>query len=249
MAIGFATTFADTAMNVTNDLNVSTLPNVAIDAGTNESLGAIEDVDAAAKAKAADEAARTAEARAVKKEVEAVIGRGGRGVVGYRDFFYPLYHGEPLSYCTEDQKNCGFQLASKYCAEMGYDRASRIMIDHNVGVTRYPKTKLQCQGWRCDGFKLITCEASLKKTPIPDYYYRLKDFMLPRVDNYRIDWCYKTHRGCGRRAANAFCRYQGYARAQSYEKAPDALATRTIGSDELCFGHTCVGFSRITCYR
>ena len=172
-----------------------------------------------------------------------------KGVKGYRDFWFPMYHGTRLSYCTDDKKVCGLELASNYCVLMGYDKAAKMMIEHNVGLTRYPTTDDQCQGWKCDGFKFITCQESLDKKPIPVYYYRMKDFAFPRFDNYRVDWCYKQHKGCGRRAANSFCRHIGYRRAKAYEKEAHVPATRTLGSQALCFGQACSGFSRITCYR
>lgn len=189
------------------------------------------------------------EARAVKAEVEKVLGHRGPGVFGYRDFFYPKYHGLRLSYCTPDKKSCGLDVASNYCALLGYDKAEKIMMDHNVGLTRYLGTNLQCKGWRCDAFKLITCKESLVQKPTPVYYYRMRDFMLPRFENYRVDWCYEDKKGCGRRAANAFCRQLGYARSKGYEKSTTIAATRTIGSGALCFGPNCNGFERITCYR
>jgi len=167
----------------------------------------------------------------------------------YRDFWYPLYHGMRLSYCSENQKECGLPLASKYCKLMGYEKASEERIEHNVGLTRYPASTKQCQGWRCDGFMFISCEENLKKAEPPIYYYRTQDFVLPRFNNYRVDWCYKRDTKCGSRAANAFCRQQGYRRATSYDKQTKVLATQTVGDQELCFGKTCDGFSHITCYR
>ena len=170
--------------------------------------------------------------------------------MSYRDFFYPTYHGLRLSYCSPDHKVCGKQLASEYCQLLGYEGASKVMIENNVGLTRYPSTNLQCQGWKCDGFKLITCETHLKKTPTPVYYYRMRDFVLPRFENYRVAWCYRANNGCGQRAANAFCRQQGYQFAYHYEPSLiKVAATRTIGSGALCFGDACKAFERITCYR
>lgn len=172
-----------------------------------------------------------------------------RGVVSYRDFFYPKYQGLALSYCLKDDKTCGMTVASQYCRTLGYDKALEFMREHNVGLTSYLDTDLQCQGWKCDGFKLIVCEESLKKKPTPVYYYSYRDFVLPRFENYRVAWCYKDKRGCGKRAANAFCRQQGYRRAKGYERAQNLPATRTIGSGELCYQTGCTGFNRITCYR
>jgi hypothetical protein len=244
--------FSYANMDTTNDLSiskVSPVPDGVLDTGTNESIAGIKDVNIASEvtSRPTDEEKKLAEAKTVQREVDAVIGKRGRGVVG--DFFFPTYHGIRLSYCTPDEKVCGKKLASRYCKLMGYDNASKAMIDHNVGLTRYPSTNLQCQGFKCDGFKLITCADSLKKKPTPVYYYRMRDFMLPRFENYRLDFCYDAKKGCGRRAANAFCRHKGYDRAKDYAQSKDVVATRTIGSGELCFGPSCKGFSRVTCYR
>lgn len=172
-----------------------------------------------------------------------------RGVVGYRDFFYPTYHGTRLSYCTADKSVCGMEVASKFCQIMGYEKATKVRVEHNVGLTRFPGSKLQCQGWKCDGFKWITCVEGLEKKPTPMSYYRLRDFESPRFENYRVAWCYKNNKGCGQRAATAFCRHLGYRRAKSYEKDMKVVATRDIGDGNLCFGENCTGFGRITCFR
>ncbi|MDF1645404.1 MAG: hypothetical protein P1U61_00265 [Legionellaceae bacterium] len=244
--------YANIGAESVHDLSAKMVPDVSIDSGTDETPAEVTEVNVAAdtaRAKAAEAAEKLQEEKNVVREVNEVIGKEGRGVVGYRDLFYPQYHGLPLSYCSEDHKTCGLKLASKYCELLGYNKASRMMIAHNVGLTRYPLTKVQCKGWRCDGFKLITCEESLKKIPTPVYYYRMRDFALPRIENYRMAWCYKEKKGCGRRAADAFCRQQGYLRSKGYEKSTEVAATRTIGSGALCFGQACNGFGRITCYR
>ncbi len=167
----------------------------------------------------------------------------------YRDFWYPLYHGMRLSYCSEDHNECGLALASKYCQSMGYEKAFQARVEHHVGLTRYPASTNQCQGWRCDGFMFISCEATMKKQEPSIASYRFNDFVLPRFKNYRVDWCYQHDKDCGARAANAFCRHQGYQRATVYEKQANLPATQTLGDQELCFGNTCHGFSHITCFR
>lgn|GEM_PF-1787790 len=173
-----------------------------------------------------------------------------KGVHGYRDFFYPTYNAMRVAYCNPDRSTCGKPIADKYCNIMGYKRASAIRVDHNVGLTKYVGTQLQCKGWRCDGFKWITCIESLEKTPKPVYYYRYRAFEAPRFENYRIAWCYEHDRkGCGKRAANAFCRHMGYMRAKRYDKDTKIAATRNIGDGTLCFGDKCQGFSHITCHR
>lgn len=192
---------------------------------------------------------KVAEEKTILHEVEAIIGRNQKNGVGYREFFFPKYHGLPVSYCSQDTSVCGLPIANQYCKLLGYHHAVKMSIEPNVGHTRYLGGDVACRGFACASFKLITCEKSLQKTPTPEYYYRMKRFILPRFENYRVDWCYRHHQGCGKRAADAFCRHQGYLQAKTYSKATHTVATRSIGSEALCFGHQCNSFDSITCYR
>ncbi len=167
----------------------------------------------------------------------------------YRDFWYPTYHGERLDYCAQDDKTCGADIANEYCHVMGYTRASEQRVDHNVGRTNYVASKGQCKGWRCDGFMVISCEEKLpEKSPHP-YAYRSKTFAFPRIDNYRVDWCYAESHECGKRSAYSFCRRMGYSKATAYKQETNVPATKALGDNALCFGKTCSGFEGITCYR
>lgn len=173
-----------------------------------------------------------------------------KGVHGYRDFFYPKFDAMRLAYCNQDRSVCGKEIANKYCKIMGYDKAGKIRKEHNVGLTKYAGTQLQCKGWKCDGFKWITCIESLEQKPTAVYYYRYRAFEAPRFDNYRVAWCYKDKRkGCGQRAATAFCRHMGYKKARGIVKDNKIAATRSLGDGTLCFGASCNGFRHITCYR
>src|SRR5665811_1050224 len=72
------------------------VPAALVDTGTDESAIGIAEVNAAAefdKTKGLEEALKLKEARTVKREVEAVLGKEGRGIFGFRDFFYPKYRG------------------------------------------------------------------------------------------------------------------------------------------------------------
>lgn len=166
-----------------------------------------------------------------------------------RDLWYPTYLVKRLNYCTLDGKECGRSLATRYCKLLGYERASQEIIDHNVGLTSYFLTHAQCKGWRCDGFKLITCAGDFSHKLEKDYYYRFKRFVFPRFDHYRVAWCYKNGHGCGQQVAYSYCRRLGYRRSQGYKKQIEVPATKALGDQELCFGKTCNGFREITCYR
>lgn len=174
----------------------------------------------------------------------------------YRDFWSPRYHGELLNYCLVTQNACGIEVADKYCVIMGYQKATKSLIANNVGLTKYldgcnfcGKSKRICKGWNCNGFKLIRCANNVEHFPVQAYAYRERTYVLPRVEKYRIDWCYENGKGCGKKVANSFCRRLGFARAINYKQDIAVYASREIGDGRLCFGDSCKGFSSVTCYR
>lgn len=170
----------------------------------------------------------------------------------YRDFWNPLYHGKILNYCNFSKEECGKSVADKYCRFMGYESSSKIITAYNVGVTNYLDKCLGspgCTGWNCNGFRLIRCISKIKHSPVQSYYFRTQTFVLPRMDNYRIAWCYKDSIGCGARVAFSFCRRMGFMKALNYEIDKDVHATKALGNHKLCFGNTCQAFNSITCYR
>ena len=174
----------------------------------------------------------------------------------YREFWSPRYHGELLNYCLSNKQSCGIEVADKYCIIMGYQKATKSLIANNVGLTKYldgctfcGKSKRICKGWNCNGFKLIRCANNVEHFPVPAYSYRERTYVLPRIEKYRIDWCYENGKGCGKKVANSFCRLMGFERATGYKQDPQVHASREIGDGRLCFGDSCRGFSSVTCYR
>ena len=169
--------------------------------------------------------------------------------VMYRDFWYPLFHAERLDYCLTEQQQCGLEVANRYCRLMGYRHAKTQKIDHNVGLTHYLGQRRQCKGWECNGFKLITCEGPIQHSPKATYLQRTREFVFPRVNHYRVAWCYQHDRECGERAAYSFCRREGYSKAKQYKIQKKLPATQSLGDQQLCFGQDCTGFASITCSR
>lgn len=166
----------------------------------------------------------------------------------YRDFWDPTYHLLRVNYCTIDNKLCGRALADAYCKRRGYTKVIDERIAHNVGVTNYFASKMQCKGC-CDSFEYIRCAGNIKHKPPHEYWYRYKKFIAPVYDNERIDWCYQTGKGCAEKAAFSFCRRMGYARADSYKKCTNLPRTRMLGSKKICSNGNCQGFAEIVCYR
>ena len=78
----------------------------------------------------------------------------------------------------------------------------------------------------------------------------LRRFDHPRLEDYRLDWCYRWASGCGEEAANAFCRAQGFDRAARWEEdvdIGDRTPTKIIGTGQVCAQHACDGFRFIEC--
>lgn len=167
----------------------------------------------------------------------------------FRTIWHPTYLGERLDYCSLDGKECGKTLANRYCQMLGYDYSSQNVIAYNVGLTNYFSSRAQCKGWRCNGFMTITCQTGLSHNPPRPYHYRERKFVYPRYNDYRIDWCYDKNKGCGSKAANSFCSRMGYLQAKHFVKETQISATKSIGSQELCFGQQCNAFKSILCYR
>lgn len=167
----------------------------------------------------------------------------------FRTFWHPTYQGERVDYCTADGQQCGKAVAHRYCQILGYDYSNQAVIAHNVGLTNYLNTRLRCTGWRCTGFMTIGCAKKMAHNPPAPYHYRERRFAVPRYNDYRVDWCYDTHKHCGAKAAHSFCSRMGYIRAKQFRKQSMVGATKTIGSQELCFGNQCSAFKTIVCYR
>lgn len=167
----------------------------------------------------------------------------------FKSFWHPKFLGERLSYCSLDGTACGKDVANQYCRMLGYDHATQNIIAYNLGLTNYISSRAQCTGWRCNGFMLIDCVTGLSHKPPKPYHYSEKRFAYPRYSDYRIDWCYNQHKGCGMRAAHSFCNRMGYIKAKRFSKETNISATKTIGSQELCFGNQCNAFKMIVCSR
>jgi hypothetical protein len=167
----------------------------------------------------------------------------------HRSFWQPYYLGQRLAYCTFDNQKCGMAVANQYCQIMGYERASKQMIANNIGLTHDIASHARCTGWQCNGFKTIECVSKLTHKPPSSYHYRLRRFVFPRFNNYRVDWCYDGRRQCGKRPAQSFCRRMGYRDARNYRIQKHVAATQAIGNEKLCFGQECNAFDVIDCYR
>lgn len=79
-----------------------------------------------------------------------------------------------------------------------------------------------------------------------------RTFDEPQLDGRRLDLCLVWGGECGKPAADAWCREQGFDRAREWEPAPDIGAetpTLVLTDRRVCDGPWCDGFASITCER
>ena len=173
----------------------------------------------------------------------------GHDAIVRRMFWHPMRAGERLNYCNEEKTCCGQPIADGYCKKLGYHHARRFQFEPNLGVTNFLSGIHGCQGWKCSGFAWIECtgKRAYVRPPLADYTEQL--FVKPRWKHYPLAWCYDGQKGCGQKAAYAYCRYQGYLHVKSYRSSKLIFASKQIGGGYLCFGRDCRGFDYIICKR
>ena len=77
-------------------------------------------------------------------------------------------------------------------------------------------------------------------------------FDAPRANGYRVDACRSWGQGCGKEAADAFCRLNNFESASAFEIDPrigSKTPTMTIEDRKVCNQPQCDGFKSITCAR
>ena len=75
-------------------------------------------------------------------------------------------------------------------------------------------------------------------------------FFKPKWNGDRLDWCVNWAQGCGKAAADAFCKAKGFAKAGGFSMDPDigsVQRTRLIATGAVCDQGFCDGFKAIAC--
>lgn len=76
------------------------------------------------------------------------------------------------------------------------------------------------------------------------------EFQKPKFKGHLLDWCVQWGQGCGKPAADAYCKTKGFEGAEAFNKWEDAgQATRLIGSNQVCDEEMCDSFTMIACSK
>ncbi len=171
-----------------------------------------------------------------------------------------------VDWCYQWAALCGQQAADRFCKSKSFTNSSDFEQATNIGSltpTIVQATGQICNGPDCDGFTYITCvkpNLPLFPLPLPLPLPVLPDptpddseteiYKKPKVDGVRMNYCFKKGKGCGQKAADAFCDQEEYDEAIDFEQSTPlgpSKPTKYIGSGGKCLDAVCYGFKSITC--
>jgi len=83
----------------------------------------------------------------------------------------------------------------------------------------------------------------------PTQTYARPHVGLETMNGLRLDWCLSWERDCGKPAADAFCKLQGYDAARSFEKQVTGGQTWLPADEQICGGDKCAALAEVVCER
>lgn len=75
----------------------------------------------------------------------------------------------------------------------------------------------------------------------------VRNYFAPQLDGARLDACLAEANTCGKPAADAFCKTEGFIEALTFQREA-GVSTKRLGSGELCEGDGCTAFKQIKCF-
>lgn len=98
---------------------------------------------------------------------------------------------------------------------------------------------------------LLAAAAVLLPMAAPAAAASARNYFYPDYMGQPLAFCLDGNRGCGRPAATAWCKANGYDDALSFARHanPGAEQLRYADTGKLCSGDKCIGFRQIKCIR
>lgn len=87
---------------------------------------------------------------------------------------------------------------------------------------------------------------------LPEGEIQHSTFNAPMFQGNRLDWCQSWAKDCGKPAADAWCRTQGFEAASEFPVDANigkSSPTKIISTGQICNKSFCDGFKKITCYK
>jgi hypothetical protein len=76
----------------------------------------------------------------------------------------------------------------------------------------------------------------------------VRTYFSPQLDGYLANACLSDGTSCGKPAADAWCRKNGWMTAMTFQRDRKPVTSRIVDSGELCSGPACTPFRQIKCY-
>jgi hypothetical protein len=136
-----------------------------------------------------------------------------------------------LDWCLNFGSQCGQQAAENFCHSRRWTGVLDFAPDPNIGSSQKTITGGSykvCDQSFCTGFKYITCYGHI-------FYDRV--FANPAWHGHLLDVCLRGDSDCGKPAADAYCRQEGFQESFYHRVGPDLvpsnLDTITIGDGKV----------------
>ncbi len=168
----------------------------------------------------------------------------------------PRFGGAFIAGCPTEQY-CGNGIqnsANDFCRSQGYAGASNYRTDavRARGSAYHIATRSRCSHPNCIMFTQISCSSQAARPAPPARppapAYQPVRVNRPNVNGVVLDWCVYWGRNCGAQAAYFICQRLGYRGALNWATHRPGR-TLVMGSNQLCQGTHCLGFSYVTCAR
>jgi hypothetical protein len=92
----------------------------------------------------------------------------------------------------------------------------------------------------------LATAALLIAISVPSAHAGVRNFFLPEINGTRVDACLAGGL-CGKPAADAYCKAQGYDHATIFQREGFA-STQAIDSGRRCEGGSCTAFRQVKCF-
>jgi len=160
----------------------------------------------------------------------------------------PRFRDNRLDWCLTWGANCGKPAADAFCTRYRFTGAKDFRAE-KVGTsatTQLFGSDQTCVNHDyCTAFAYITCSGEIPSERV---------FVNPVWKNRRLDVCVTWSTNCGKPAADAFCKANGFSESFEFvvDATPSGAPTRLIGTDQICDDSKadkpfCTGFQQIIC--
>ncbi|WP_417911188.1 hypothetical protein [Candidatus Electronema sp. PJ] len=104
----------------------------------------------------------------------------------------------------------------------------------------------------CCCLAFAASQPALADSPLPEGTIVNTPFPSPQFEDKRLDWCLSWAKDCGKAAADAWCKAQGFELASKFEideNIGKVSPTKIFSTGQSCDQDFCDGFKMIECRK